>query len=129
MTISNFFKELIITFVSGVLLLPNQVNASEWSDTICMLGNSKKAQTCKEIKGDAILNGKQGFLHTFTFPNGKKYFWFYGEQSVLCNWKNTYAREQNKNYWFQVNSSCTDDGFIDISLPSGSTLFKIGQSN
>lgn len=91
---SNFLKSLIISFTSGAFLLPSQVNASQWNDTVCVLGNSNRAEYCIETKGDAILNGKQGFLHTYTFPNGRKFYFFYGEESPLCDWKNTYVREQ-----------------------------------
>ncbi|MCC5637404.1 hypothetical protein LC593_16460 [Nostoc sp. CHAB 5844] len=64
--------------------MPNQVNAAEWNDAICLFKNNEKSQLCKATKGEAIFKGKQGYLHTFTFPNGKKYSWFYSEQSVLC---------------------------------------------
>lgn len=121
-------KWIIFTLLSGITFLPHQVYALKWDDTPCVFGNNKKVQMCKETKGDAILKGKQGYLHTFTFTNGKKFYWFYGQQSILCTWKDTYVKEHGKSDWFTVSPSCTDDGWINFSLPSGSRLFKIGQS-
>ncbi len=121
----KLIKGVIAIFFSGVIFLPNQVKAYGWHNRECIFGNSKKTQICKETKGDAILKGKQGFLHTFTFPNGKKFYWFYGLKSILCDWKDTYIREEGKNYWLELTPSCTDDGWIDFSLPSGTLLFKI----
>ncbi|MBD2667370.1 hypothetical protein [Richelia sinica] len=101
-----------------------EVYAQTWHDTPCVLGNSKKSQMCKETKSEATLQGIKGWLHTYTFPNGKKFYWFYGNQSILCKWQDTYVKEHGKKSWMVVNPYCGDE-WIDVVTPSGSRLFKL----
>ncbi|TAE60558.1 MAG: hypothetical protein EAZ76_01480 [Nostocales cyanobacterium] len=92
----------------------------------CLLAGNKKWTWCEHTKGDAFLQGIQGFVHTFTFPNGKKYIWFYPENNVKCEWENTYVKDASQNNWFKTNVECGQDtGIIKFQLPSGNTLFEI----
>ncbi|MBV6627752.1 MAG: hypothetical protein KI793_33310 [Rivularia sp. (in: Bacteria)] len=121
----KLFELALLTTVNTIIFLSNQVIAYEWNDTPCKLP-SRKVEYCKETKGDVFLKGKQGTLHTYTFPNGQKFYWFYGLNSQLCKWKDTYVRQEGQKNWFVVSPSCEDnDNYIDINLTSGQTLFRI----
>ena len=53
----------------------NRAQAGGWK-TNC--GRSdQEATTCRHSKDEAILNGKQGTLHTIAFPDGEKRQYFY----------------------------------------------------
>ncbi|HEY9804694.1 MAG TPA: hypothetical protein V6D25_30455 [Leptolyngbyaceae cyanobacterium] len=109
----------------GLFTVISKASAYRWEDTPCYLPGNKKWSNCIETKGDAFLKGQQGVLHTYTFPNGKKFYWFQGEDSQLCQWKNTYVRQDNQSNWFNVNVACEgdDNSIITFALPSGNTLF------
>jgi hypothetical protein len=121
----KIYLSLALLSTSSLVLAPT-VYAQVWDDTPCVFGNNENYQLCKETKSEAILQGTRGWLHTFTFPNQKKFYWFYGEQSVLCQWKDTYVREDGKSYWVKVNPDCDQDGWIDFVLNDSQTRFKIG---
>lgn len=110
---------------TAIVFLPLQSRAGSWK-TSCWLGDSTAVRyECKETKGDAFLKGVEGYLHTFTFPNRKRFEWFYGSTSTLCQWKNTYVRQTGTSPWFAVSPACENDS-IRILLPSGNTMFLIG---
>jgi hypothetical protein len=122
-TINSIF--LIVVSICFLGIFSTKIDAED--DKIgCLLAGNKKWIWCGHTKGDAFLQGVQGFVHTFTFPNGKKYIWFYKEDSVKCQWEDTYVKDASQKNWFRTNVECVQDtGIIKFKLPSGNTLFEI----
>jgi len=83
-------------------------------------------QNCIERKGDVVLNGKQGYSHSYIMPNGKRYQWFYpaNAANTLCNYSDNFLRTPGGS-WFPIYPECTSDGFIRFQLPSGNFAFFI----
>lgn len=83
-------------------------------------------QLCNEKKGDVVLNGVQGYSHTYTLPSGQKFQWFYPNnfENTLCNYTNNFLKMPS-GAWFPVNAECIEAGYTRFQLPSGNNVFYI----
>lgn len=112
---------LFITLLVAPLVSSGQASAYEWT-TGCGRSDQESIR-CQHIKGDAILAGSQGVLHTIAFPNGVKYQYFY-TGGPLCNFEGLMVRKTNRS-WFKASAYCTEKNRLVFQLPSGNTFFWI----
>ncbi len=119
-TIKSVFATL--TFLGTVLPI-DHANAYEWQAQCGT--NSSKMVTCKVKKGDAILEGAQGTMFTYTMPDKKTFKWFMPNGTLHCNWRENTKLKMPSGSWFTVSYAYCDDSdsTIKYQLGSGNVVF------
>jgi hypothetical protein len=114
-----FFSLLSLSIPSG------QASAIEWT-TNCGR-SSKESRQCQSIKGDAILAGSQGTLHTIVFPDGARYQFFYTGGAV-CNLQGLMVRQEPEP-WFSASQECSKNNRLIFNLPVNGAFFWVSISD
>jgi hypothetical protein len=112
-----------LTFLS-LSITSGQVSAIEWA-TGCGRTN-QESEKCRNIKGDAILAGVQGTLHTVVFPDGDKYQYFY-TGGTICNLEGLKVKKVGQP-WFRASEYCSEENRMLFQLPSNGTFFWVDTS-
>lgn len=95
---SPAFLLLLAGLAMGSCQAAARAQAAGW-ETNCGRSDGETTK-CRNIKGDAILNGSQGYLHTIVFPDGEKRQYFYTGGSV-CELKGLRVRSID-GPWFSA---------------------------
>lgn len=126
-------KKLMLSITLLLALIaaaPKKAYGFEWETTCGRTKNQK--ETCRVIKGDAVLNGIQGALFTIVFVNGeKRQFFTTPEDTAKQPFCSSGAKVRKTNgAWLSANVDCWDDngwtrqGFV---LPSGNIFMYISE--
>ena len=122
---------LSISILSALIAMhPQKVFGIEWTTTCGRTKNQK--ETCRVIKGDAVLNGKQGILFTIVFSKGeKRQFFTTPEDTAKQPFCESSAKVRKANgAWLSANVDCWDDnGWTrqGFQLPSGDIFMYISE--
>jgi hypothetical protein len=95
--------------------------AIEWS-TKCGR-SSGEILTCRIIKGDAVLAGRQGVLNTIVFPDGERRQYFYSGGTVE-ELGGLRVRKYNAA-WMAATGMTTQENRLYFRLPSGNIFMWI----